>query len=152
MWARIRILVNVLTRVLICYIILASRRDRTGGHLGVDARRLAEKRAEYRGALAEAVEAIVAALADRPEVRQAILFGSYASGRADLFTDLDILIVMESEQDFVSRTADMYRYLAVPVDMDLLVYTPEELARSRDRGFVRKALAEGSVIYERPAA
>ncbi|MBC7225339.1 MAG: nucleotidyltransferase domain-containing protein, partial [Anaerolineae bacterium] len=73
----------------------------------------------------------------------------YAQGRADLLTDLDILIVMESDQDFVTRTAEMYQYLAVPVDLDLLVYTPEELERNRGRGFIRQALEKGTVIYEK---
>jgi hypothetical protein len=45
----------------------------------------------------------------------------------------------------------MYRDLSCPVDLDLLVYTPEELARNRNRGFIRRALEEGKVIYERRA-
>jgi hypothetical protein len=35
----------------------------------------------------------------------------------------------------------MYRDLSCPVD--LLVYTPEELARNRERGFIRRVLEEG---------
>jgi predicted nucleotidyltransferase len=114
-------------------------------------RGLATQRARYRQALAQALETIVAALARQPEVQRAILFGSYAQGRADLLTDLDILIVMESDQDFVTRTAEMYRSLAVPVDLDLLVYTPEELERYKDRPFIRQALEKGTVIYEKRA-
>ncbi len=110
---------------------------------------LAAERSRYRLALAQALEHIVKALAQKAEVQQALLFGSYAQGRADLLTDLDILIVMESDQDFVTRTAEMYRYLAVPVDLDLLVYTPEELERNRERGFIRQALEKGTVIYEK---
>lgn len=113
---------------------------------------IAARRNSYQCALAEALHNIVAALARRPEVVRAILFGSYAEGRRDLFTDLDILIVMESPLDFVTRTAEMYRYLTSPVDMDLLVYTPEELERNRERGFIRQALEKGSVIYEKQAA
>ncbi|MGC8839138.1 MAG: nucleotidyltransferase domain-containing protein [Anaerolineae bacterium] len=109
---------------------------------------LTNQRTQYRLDLARAVEDIVAALARRPEVQRAIPFGSYAQGRADLLTDLDILIVMESDQDFVTRTAEMYQYLAVPVDLDLLVYTPEELERNKGRGFLRQALGKGTVIYE----
>ena len=113
---------------------------------------IAERRQAYQRALAEAIEHIVAALARRPEVQRAILFGSYAKGRRDLFTDLDILIVMKSPLDFLPRTAEMYRYLSCAVDMDLLVYTPEELERHRDRSFIRQALEKGKVIYEKPAA
>jgi predicted nucleotidyltransferase len=113
---------------------------------------MAARRRQYQRALAKALQSIVAALARKPEVERAILFGSYAEGRCDLFTDLDILIVMESPLDFVSRTAEMYRYLSSPVDMDLFVYTPEELERNRDRGFIRQALAKGKPIYEKQPA
>ncbi|MCX7668720.1 MAG: nucleotidyltransferase domain-containing protein [Anaerolineae bacterium] len=92
--------------------------------------------------------AIQAALANMPQVRRAILFGSYAAGRRDLLTDLDILIIMDSSLDFVARTAEMYRALSVPVDVDLLVYTPEEIERRRHQGFLRRVLEEGTVIYE----
>jgi predicted nucleotidyltransferase len=110
---------------------------------------LAIKREEYRRRLERAVRDAVRALAQRPEVKQAILFGSYSKGRRDLFTDLDILIVMDSPLDFVSRTAEMARYLSIPVDVDLLVYTPQELDRVRHRGFIRRALEEGKIIYEK---
>jgi predicted nucleotidyltransferase len=80
---------------------------------------------------------------------RAILFGSYREGRRDLFTDLDILIVVASDRDFVSRTAEMYHYLSAPVDVDLLVYTPEELERNSNRPFIPRMLEEGDVIYEK---
>jgi predicted nucleotidyltransferase len=108
-----------------------------------------EKRRQYRLALAEAVRQIIAALARRPDVERALLFGSYSEGRRDLFTDLDILIIVSSDLDYVSRTAEMYQYLSAPVDMDLLVYTPQELERNRDRPFIRRILERGEVIYEK---
>jgi predicted nucleotidyltransferase len=111
---------------------------------------LAVRRQQYRRALAGALEEIVAALARRPDVQRAILFGSYAEGRCDLFTDLDLLIVVDSPLDFVARTAEMYRFLSCPVDMDLLVYTPAEVERHRHRGLIRQALEKGKVIYEKP--
>jgi len=117
---------------------------------------LREKRREYAHSLEDSLAAIVAALAQRPDVLRAILFGSYREGRRDLFTDLDILIIVAPDVDdasepqaFVARTVDMYQYLSAPVDMDLLVYTSEELERSRGRPFIRRILEEGEVIYER---
>lgn len=113
---------------------------------------LAVKRTQYREALEQSVAAIQAALAHMPQVHRAILFGSYAAGRRDLWTDLDLLIIADSSLDFVARTAEMRRALSVSVDLDLLVYTPEEIERCRDRGFLRRALAEGIVIYEKNTA
>ncbi len=110
---------------------------------------IGEKRREHEAALAETLQRVVAALAERPEVERVILFGSYREGRRDLFTDLDLLIVLATDLDFVSRTAQMYQYLSAPVDMDLLVYTPEELERIRDRPFISRILEGGEILYEK---
>jgi predicted nucleotidyltransferase len=110
---------------------------------------LEERRGQYRRALDEALEHVRERLAGMPDVELVILFGSYAAGRRDLFTDLDLLVVMHSDKDFVTRTANLYRQLHPGVDMDLLVYTPAEFERRRHRGFVKHALEKGQVIYEK---
>ena len=110
---------------------------------------LEQRRSEYSQALERALEKVLDHLTHMPEVEKVILFGSYAAGRRDLFTDLDLLVVMTSEQDFVHRTAELYRQLQTGVDMDLIVYTPEEFEKQRQRGFVRHALATGQVLYEK---
>ena len=81
-------------------------------------------------------------------MHRVILFGSYARGRRDLFTDLDLFVIMDSSADFVTRTAQLYQELHPSVDMDLLVYTPAEFERIRHRGFFRHILEEGEVLYE----
>jgi len=83
------------------------------------------RRAEYCQALEHALARIRKRLAEIPEVRKAILFGSSARGRRDLFTDLDLLVVMHSDLDFIQRGAELRRRLEAGVDMDLLVYTPD---------------------------
>lgn len=113
---------------------------------------LEQEREAYRQALRRALEETVATLARRPDVQRIILFGSYARGRHDLFTDLDLLVVMESPLDFVSRTAEIYGSLTAGVDLDLLVYTPEELEHNRHRGFIREILEKGTILYEKRAA
>lgn len=113
---------------------------------------LARQRAEYVAALDRAVDLITAGLAPLPEVELVVLFGSYAGGRRDLFTDLDLLVVMRTEEEFVHRSAALRRAIPVGVDLDVLVYTPEEFARLSDHGFVRHALATGRVLYAKDAA
>ena len=110
---------------------------------------LAEKRESYVVDLREALQRIVVKLAARPEVHRVVLFGSYAAGRRDLFTDLDLLVVMDSKLDFVTRTAELYGSLQAGVDLDLVVYTPEEFDRMRDRRFLKHALKESEILYER---
>jgi hypothetical protein len=59
---------------------------------------------------------------------------------------------MSSELDFVNRTAQVYGQIPVGVDLDLLIYTPEEFAEQRKKGFVRKILETGRVLYEKKRA
>lgn len=110
---------------------------------------LDEQREQYSEALEQTVEDLRRGFAEIPEIHRAILFGSFVQGRRDLFTDLDVLVVMDSSDDFVTRTAELYRRLSVRVDLDLIVYTPDELKRMARTSFVREALAEGEVIYEK---
>ena len=110
---------------------------------------LEKRRAEYCEALEQGLDKIVALLSSKPEVERVILFGSYASGRRDLFTDLDLLVVMSSQLDFVSRTARLQQELGVGVDLDLLVYTPQEFKRQKHRGLIRHAVQNGKVLYEK---
>ena len=114
--------------------------------------KLAQKRRQYRQTLDDALEEIIRRLGEIPEVEKAILFGSYASGRRDLFTDLDLIMVMETGQDLIHRTAELYQKLQVGVDLDLLVYTPDEFERKRGSGFLRHALETGQVVYEKKRA
>jgi predicted nucleotidyltransferase len=81
-------------------------------------------------------------------VRQAILFGSLARGDAGGGSDLDLILVADSGQPFLERGAAAYRALAPAIAMDILVYTPDEFEAMRDRPFLRRALAEGRVLYE----
>lgn len=70
-------------------------------------------------------------------------------GRRDLFTDIDLLVVMDTEDEFAHRTADLYARIETDVDLDMLVYTPEEFIKNKDNNFIRHALATGQVIYEK---
>jgi predicted nucleotidyltransferase len=108
-------------------------------------------RQRYAQALERDLANLVVQLSQMPAVHRVILFGSYAAGRRDLFTDLDILVVMDSQLDFVARNADLARRLRVGVALDLLVYTPQELERMCDRPFMHRALQTGKVLYERRA-
>lgn len=109
---------------------------------------LSAERERYAAALERDLASLVEQLSRIPAVRKAILFGSFAHGRRDLFTDIDLLVVMDSSLDFVTRGVELARRLRAGVALDLLVYTPQEIERMRDRPFLRHALATGKVLYE----
>lgn len=58
-------------------------------------------------------------------------------------------MVMSSNLDFVSRCANLARQLQAGVALDVLVYTPDELERLRDRPFIDHILKTGQVLYEK---
>ena len=110
---------------------------------------LIRKRDSYRRDLTIALDRIVKSLKINPEVQKVILFGSFAEGRSDLFTDLDLLVIMNSKDDFVTRTAELYASLNPGVDLDLLVYTPLEFNHLNQKSFLKNALKDGLVLYEK---
>jgi predicted nucleotidyltransferase len=110
---------------------------------------LEQKRKDYQQSLETSLERIITQVREIPEILKVISFGSYASGRRDLFTDLDLIVIVETEKEFIRRTADLYQVLKSDVDLDLLVYTPEEFDRMKEGRFLQKALQDRQVIYEK---
>lgn len=113
---------------------------------------IARSRAAYAGLLKESVDRVVETLSALDHVERVSLFGSYARRRVDLFTDLDILVVMKTDQGFVERLSSLYKLLALPVDLDLLCYTPEEFQTLKEGPFLKQILREEVVLYEKEPA
>jgi predicted nucleotidyltransferase len=84
---------------------------------------------------------------------RAVAFGSFARGAADGYSDLDLAVVLRTDRPRLER-GELLKDLfdALPVSLDLLVYTPEEFALGmKERMGVFDAIArEGVTIYERP--
>lgn len=96
-------------------------------------------------AMVERIEGIA-----RPE--RVILFGSRARGDARDNSDFDLLVIAESDEPRYRRSAPLYAALAdVPVEADVLVYTPAEVREwsGVPQAFVTTAIREGQVLYER---
>ena len=83
-------------------------------------------------------------------VKRAVAFGSYARGVADAWSDLDLAVVVDTDLARHER-GELLEGLhdALPVALDLLVYTPAEFARGMAAEFdVFAAIAvEGRTFY-----
>lgn len=110
---------------------------------------LAARRAAYVQQLDEALSRVVETLSRIAGVRRVSVFGSYARGRRDLFTDLDLFVVWETERPSLDRLRFLYSVLDVAVDLDIVCYTLGELEARRDGPFVRQLAREEVVLYER---
>ena len=86
---------------------------------------------------------------ERPD--KIIVFGSYSTGQVQEWSDLDLVIVKETEARFLDRSRQVLLLLKPRVGLDVLVYTPQEFEQlSRERAFVRREIVDkGKVIYER---
>ncbi len=80
-----------------------------------------------------------------------IVFGSFAADKVTENSDLDVIVVAESDQDFWSRLSDLSRYCSHRVGMDVLFYTPREYHDLVEkRTFFRDEISsKGKVIYDR---
>lgn len=83
---------------------------------------------------------------------RAVVFGSYARGSADGYADLDLLVVLPTERGRWERGQLLKAVVeALPVPVDLLIYTPEEFERGMHRrlGVFEAIAREGRTIYAR---
>ncbi|RJQ80690.1 MAG: nucleotidyltransferase domain-containing protein [Desulfobacteraceae bacterium] len=78
-----------------------------------------------------------------------ILFGSYARGDADQYSDIDIIIVYSTKKRFLDRLAELYAKWEIKRPADILAYTPEEFdSMLKDSSFLEEAVGTGRIIYE----
>jgi predicted nucleotidyltransferase len=90
-----------------------------------------------------------------PRVERIVLFGSRARRTDDADSDIDILVVTETDLAPSRRTAKLRLALAgLDVPFDVLVVTPLELESRRDwrSTVISRALAEGTTIHDSAGA
>jgi predicted nucleotidyltransferase len=79
-----------------------------------------------------------------------ILFGSHATGNWDEESDIDIIVVYRTKKKFLDRLEELYMKWNLPKALDILAYTPDEFAEMmKDNFFIKRAVKEGILIYER---
>ncbi|MHA1222366.1 MAG: nucleotidyltransferase domain-containing protein [Candidatus Heimdallarchaeaceae archaeon] len=81
------------------------------------------------------------------KVNEAILFGSIARGDYGLYSDADILIILEEnvKKRFFDRILEFIDFfLDSPVPVDIFPYTTREIERmKKDNFFIQRVLNKG---------
>ena len=98
------------------------------------------------------IRQVATQLGIRANALEVILFGSYARGEACEGSDVDLMIVAESDLPRYKRSVDLYKSLQpYPFGLDLVVYTPQEIEKGRksNLSFVSTVLREGKRLYVR---
>ena len=97
------------------------------------------------------LQEIVRRIRATAEPEKIILFGSQARGEGKKDSDLDLLIVMDSDLPRYRRAVPFYQALTgLGQAKDIVVYTPMEVAewQTASCSFIATALREGQVLYE----
>lgn len=101
----------------------------------------------------ELLRTITTRIAETIRPEKIILFGSWARGERGPHSDIDLLIIQESDLSRPQRYAQVRRlFWGMGVPMDILFYTPEKFARyqSVPGSFTYTVAREGKVLYARP--
>ncbi len=80
------------------------------------------------------------------------LFGSYATGKPDKNSDLDLFVVKETDLPRPERAVVVRKMIyGIMFPVDLIVYTPKEIEESKNKrfSFVHEVLNTGKTLYER---
>jgi uncharacterized protein len=87
----------------------------------------------------------------RYNIQKAILFGSFARGEVTRRSDLDLILIQQTDIRFFDRYEGILVELGNAIgnrDIDVLIYTPDELKAISHRPLIATALRDGKVIYE----
>ena len=98
------------------------------------------------------IRALAKLIAEKFQPEEIILFGSYAYGKAHAWSDVDLLVVMDTPN------GEMYSILEVadslpdlPFSVDIIVRSRKVLEKRKKLGdwFLREITSKGKVLYER---
>jgi uncharacterized protein len=96
------------------------------------------------------IQKIVQQIVEHFHPQKVILFGSYAHGTPTEDSDVDLLVVMETDEPPLHAAARIAAAIDHPCALDILVRRPSDLEASLARKgvFATEVLTTGVVLYE----
>jgi len=106
---------------------------------------------ERRQLLSQELDRYVSLLIQHDDPEKIIVFGSLASGEVHSWSDIDLVVIKQTDLPFFQRLQEVRHLLHPRVGTDILVYTPEEFEQLSQRRlfFQEEILDKGVVVYER---
>ena len=115
----------------------------------------AMKKATNRWIGSQTIARVVETLVRAHPFERIVLFGSHATGHSQWDSDLDLLVVWQTDLPPLERALEMRRLLeGIDCPLDIVVYTPAELDywKEAPSSFAYQVLAEGTILYDRISA
>ncbi len=98
------------------------------------------------------IEKVARRIGEHTQAQAVVLFGSHARGQAGADSDVDLLVIAESDLPRHKRSRQLHLlFKPYPFAMDILVYTPREVETEREfeLSFISRVLREGKRLYGR---
>lgn len=98
------------------------------------------------------INEVVQIIIDKTQPNKIILFGSYAHGNPTADSDLDLLVIKESDLRRDKRAMEIDKLFADRLfPLDIIVYTPQEVQQCLDieGSFVGDILECGEIVYDK---
>lgn len=101
------------------------------------------------------LETLVDFVVSKYKPEKIILFGSYATGTESENSDIDLLIIKETNKRFVDRVIELVQLIrerfGFKYPVEPIIYTPDEwkCAEEINSSFNRLVLSKGVVLYEK---
>jgi predicted nucleotidyltransferase len=95
---------------------------------------------------------LVGRIRDGYEPEKIILFGSLARGETHEWSDIDLIVVKDTDKRYGERVKELLPVLrGCLIGADIVIYTPEEYEDGKRArwGLVRDVERDGKVLYER---
>lgn len=90
-------------------------------------------------------------LARKYKPEKIFLFGSWAWGKPTKDSDIDLLIIKKTREEFLKRQLRVRKIINGEFPVDLIVKTPEEMQKRIELGdfFYEDIVKKGKLIYEK---
>ena len=100
-----------------------------------------------------AVDVVVDAIVRDFSPKMIVLFGSVARGTADGDSDMDLMVVMDTDDKHTRQSSDVQMALwrrKIVVDADIIVVTPEEYEENKgnEHSFIHEIVSTGKIVFE----
>jgi uncharacterized protein len=98
------------------------------------------------------INEIVNRIALRFNPDKIIMFGSYAAGNSNFDSDLDLIVIKDTDLPRHKRSFDIQKSLiGSMIPMDILVYTNKEYEQEKNEkySFLNSAIKTSKILYER---
>jgi uncharacterized protein len=97
------------------------------------------------------IKKIAKRIEEKYKPEKIILFGSYAWGKPTKDSDVDLLIIKNTEKKFFKRLFEVRQITDGEMPLDILVRTPSEVKKRLELGdfFYEDIINKGKFLYEK---